>query len=100
MHPVLPQFLLDLPAPLSAEARAYVQETLTRGLDLYGDRLDEDDFTTLARLTDPDDAAGITRRPDTFVLSAQTVTRPARSSPRPGGHRPGRTPGGGPRRRP
>ncbi|MFC9230533.1 class I SAM-dependent methyltransferase [Streptomyces decoyicus] len=66
-------FLLDLPAPLPAEARAYVQETLAQGLDLYGDRLDEGDFTTLARLTDPDDAAGISRRPDTFVLSAQTV---------------------------
>ncbi len=39
----------------------------------FGDRLDEDDLTTLARLTDPDDAAGLTRRPDIFLLSAQTV---------------------------
>ncbi|UKY53702.1 class I SAM-dependent methyltransferase [Streptomyces inhibens] len=66
-------FLLDLPAPLSAEARAYVRTSLTRGIDVYGDRLDEDDLTTLARLTDPHDAAGITRRPDAFLLSAQTV---------------------------
>ncbi|MEW2435164.1 class I SAM-dependent methyltransferase [Streptomyces caniferus] len=66
-------FLLDLPAPLSAPARAYVQDTLTLGLDLYGDRLDEDDHTTLARLADPDDAVGVVRRPDVFLLSAQTV---------------------------
>ncbi|MFE1773581.1 class I SAM-dependent methyltransferase [Streptomyces sp. NPDC059008] len=66
-------FLLDLPAPLSAEARGYVQSRLTRSVDLYGDRLDADDRTTLARLTDPDDAAGVTRRPDVFLLSAQTV---------------------------
>ncbi|MFE0379256.1 class I SAM-dependent methyltransferase [Streptomyces inhibens] len=66
-------FLLDLPAPLSAEARAYVRTSLTRGIDVYGDRLDEEDLTTLARLADPHDAAGITRRPDAFLLSAQTV---------------------------
>ncbi|REK85311.1 class I SAM-dependent methyltransferase [Streptomyces inhibens] len=66
-------FLLDLPAPLSAEARAYVRTSLTRGIDVYSDHLDEDDLTTLARLTDPHDAAGITRRPDAFLLSAQTV---------------------------
>ncbi|MFG2287248.1 class I SAM-dependent methyltransferase [Streptomyces sp. NPDC048595] len=66
-------FLLDLPAPLSAEARGYVQTRLTRSVDLYGDLLDADDRTTLARLADPDDPAGVTRRPDVFLLSAQTV---------------------------
>ncbi|MDT0454277.1 class I SAM-dependent methyltransferase [Streptomyces sp. DSM 41527] len=66
-------FLLDLPAPLTEDARAYLQDHLTQGLDLYGDRLDEDDRTTLARLADPDDAVGIVRRPDAFLLSAQTV---------------------------
>ncbi|MFI1496271.1 class I SAM-dependent methyltransferase [Streptomyces platensis] len=66
-------FLLDLPAPLSAGARAHVVATLTRAREMYGDRLDEDDRTALARLTDPEDAAGITRRPDAFFLSAQTV---------------------------
>ncbi|MGW7487772.1 class I SAM-dependent methyltransferase [Streptomyces sp. NPDC054786] len=71
--PCTRSFLLDLPAPLSADARAYVQETLAHGLDMYGDHLDEGDLTTLARLTDPDDAVGITRRPDAFLLSAQTV---------------------------
>ncbi|MEU3989397.1 class I SAM-dependent methyltransferase [Streptomyces platensis] len=66
-------FLLDLPAPLSADARAYVVTTLSRAREMYGDRLDGDDRTALARLTDPEDAAGITRRPDAFFLSAQTV---------------------------
>ncbi|WP_328382950.1 class I SAM-dependent methyltransferase [Streptomyces sp. NBC_00400] len=66
-------FLLDLPAPLTEDARAYLQDNLTQGLDLYGDRLDGDDHTTLARLADPDDAVGIVRRPDAFLLSAQTV---------------------------
>lgn len=66
-------FLLDLPAPLSADARTYVQASLTRALDVYGDRLDEDDRTTLARLIDPYDAAGVARRPDAFLLTARTV---------------------------
>ncbi|UQA92208.1 class I SAM-dependent methyltransferase [Streptomyces halobius] len=66
-------FLLDLPAPLSAEAREHLRATLLRSVEVYGDRLDEDDRTTLGRLTDPDDPAGITRRPDAFLLSAQTV---------------------------
>jgi SAM-dependent methyltransferase len=66
-------FLLDLPAPLSAAAREYVIGGLVRTLDVCGDRLDQDDLTTIARLTDPDDAAGISRRPDAFLLSAQTV---------------------------
>ncbi|MEV0368802.1 class I SAM-dependent methyltransferase [Streptomyces sp. NPDC050636] len=66
-------FLVDLPAPLPADAREHIRAGLIRSMELYGDRLDEDDLTTLARLTDPDDAAGITRRPDVFLLSAQTV---------------------------
>ncbi|MGA5560470.1 class I SAM-dependent methyltransferase [Streptomyces platensis] len=71
--PATRSFLLDLPAPLSADARAYVVTTLTRAREMYGDRLDEDDRTALARLTDPEDAAGITRRPDAFFLAVQTV---------------------------
>ncbi|MGP8297689.1 class I SAM-dependent methyltransferase [Streptomyces inhibens] len=66
-------FLLDLPAPLSAEARAYVRTSLARAIDVYRDHLDEEDHATLARLTDPHDDAGITRRPDAFLLSVQTV---------------------------
>ncbi|TJZ54686.1 class I SAM-dependent methyltransferase [Streptomyces piniterrae] len=73
-------FLLDLPAPLSADGREYVRATLLRGIEMFRDRLDEEDLMTLTRLTDPEDAAGITRRPDAFLLSAQTVhTARARS---------------------
>ncbi|KIZ15437.1 SAM-dependent methyltransferase [Streptomyces natalensis ATCC 27448] len=71
--PCTRSFLLDLPAPLSSAAREYVVATLTRILEAYGDRLDEDDRTTLARLTDPHDAAGFARRPDAFLLAVQTV---------------------------
>ncbi|MEW9515611.1 class I SAM-dependent methyltransferase [Streptomyces tubercidicus] len=71
--PCTRSFLLDLPAPLSADARAHLVATLTRAREMYGDRLDEDDRSTLARLTDPEDAAGLIRRPDAFFLSAQTI---------------------------
>ncbi|MGX1855062.1 class I SAM-dependent methyltransferase [Streptomyces sp. NPDC055299] len=66
-------FLLDLPAPLSDGARAFVVAHLSHGAERWADRFDEEDRTTLARLTDPEDAAGISRRPDAFLLSAQTV---------------------------
>ncbi|ALV32412.1 class I SAM-dependent methyltransferase [Streptomyces sp. CdTB01] len=66
-------FLLDLPAPASDRARAYVADTLSRFRDAYGDRLDPDDRATLDRLLDPDDKAGVHHRPDLFVLAAHTV---------------------------
>ncbi|MCL6669059.1 MULTISPECIES: class I SAM-dependent methyltransferase [Streptomyces] len=66
-------FLLDLPAPASDRARAYVADTLSRFRDAFGDRLDTDDRATLDRLLDPDDKAGVHHRPDVFVLAAHTV---------------------------
>ncbi|MEW1657431.1 class I SAM-dependent methyltransferase [Streptomyces sp. NPDC093707] len=66
-------FLLDLPAPLPDDARRHLQATLGRAVETYGDRLDPDDLITLTRLADPYDPAGVTRRPDVFLLSAQTV---------------------------
>ncbi|MCK7622875.1 methyltransferase domain-containing protein [Streptomyces sp. RS10V-4] len=66
-------FLLDLPAPLPDPARRYLHANLSRAAEEYGDRLDPDDLSTLTRLTDPHDPAGVTRRPDVFLLSAQTV---------------------------
>ncbi|MFK0291217.1 class I SAM-dependent methyltransferase [Streptomyces sp. NPDC090442] len=66
-------FLLDLPAPLPDDARRQLQATLGRAVESYSDRLDPDDLSTLTRLTDPYDPAGVTRRPDVFLLSAQTV---------------------------
>ncbi|MEW2261690.1 class I SAM-dependent methyltransferase [Streptomyces sp. NPDC047853] len=73
-------FLLDLPAPLTDEARAYVVTSLTRLRDRIADGLDAADRATLDRLLDPADEAGVHRRPDVFVLLAHTVytaVRPA-----------------------
>lgn len=66
-------FLLDLPAPASDRARAYIAATLSRLRDGFGDALDPDDRATLDRLLDPQDAGGVHRRADVFVLAAHTV---------------------------
>ncbi|ADI05863.1 hypothetical protein SBI_02742 [Streptomyces bingchenggensis BCW-1] len=66
-------FLIDLPAPLDAPARRLLHADLTRLSDHLADRLDATDRATLDRLLDPDDEAGVERRPDVFWLSAQTV---------------------------
>lgn len=73
-------FLLDLPAPLDDTVRAFLQSDLARMREVLGEVLDAEDLATLDRLTDPDDEAGVLRRPDVFLLSAQTVhtgVRPA-----------------------
>lgn len=66
-------FLLDLPAPVSDRARAYVAAYLTRIRDAATDALDADDRVTLDRLLDPADPASVHRRADLFVLGAYTV---------------------------
>ncbi|MEW5356467.1 trans-aconitate 2-methyltransferase [Streptomyces sp. 16-176A] len=73
-------FLLDLPAPVSDQARAYVAASLARLREGMGDALDAEDRATLERLLDPADEASVHRRPDVFVLKAHTVhtaVRPA-----------------------
>ncbi|MFJ9350748.1 class I SAM-dependent methyltransferase [Streptomyces sp. NPDC101237] len=73
-------FLVDLPAPASDRARAYVSEILSRLRDTVGEGLDAEDRGTLDRLLDPADPASVHRRPDVFVLGARTVhtaVRPA-----------------------
>ena len=73
-------FLLDLPAPASDRARAHVVDSLTRFRETLGEGLDHDDRTTLDRLLDPGDKAGLHHRQDVFVLAAHTVhtaVRPA-----------------------
>ncbi len=73
-------FLLDLPAPLSDAARAYVVSSLTRLRERVGDGLGTEDLTTLDRLLDPADPASAHQRQDMFVLVAHTVytaVRPA-----------------------
>ncbi|MFD5945158.1 class I SAM-dependent methyltransferase [Streptomyces collinus] len=73
-------FLLDLPAPASDRARAYVVESLSHMRDKLAEGLDAEDLATVDRLLDPDDEASLHRRPDVFVLEAHTVhtaVRPA-----------------------
>ncbi|MDG9723466.1 class I SAM-dependent methyltransferase [Streptomyces sp. DH41] len=73
-------FLLDLPAPVSDEARAYVVSSLSRMRDRVGDGLDAGDRATLDRLLDPGDEASVHRRQDVFVLVAHTVYTARRPS--------------------
>ncbi|MFF7750833.1 class I SAM-dependent methyltransferase [Streptomyces sp. NPDC007971] len=66
-------FLLDLPAPATARARAYVVTQLSRLRDVGTEELDAEDRATLDRLLDPSDPASVHHRPDVFVLAAYTV---------------------------
>ncbi|MET9408525.1 methyltransferase domain-containing protein [Streptomyces sp. NPDC002935] len=72
-HTATRTFLLDLPAPLSDEARAFVVTALTRRRDGLAEGLDADDLATLDRLLDPDDKASVHQRTDAFLLTAMTV---------------------------
>ncbi|MFK4146574.1 class I SAM-dependent methyltransferase [Streptomyces sp. NPDC004065] len=73
-------FLLDLPAPLSDRARAYVVASLARLREGLEDGLDAEDLATLDRLLDPDDEASVHRRGDVFVLKAHTVHTAVRTA--------------------
>ncbi|MET9295887.1 class I SAM-dependent methyltransferase [Streptomyces sp. NPDC003077] len=66
-------FLTDLPAPLDLPAREHLHAHLMWLRDRIGDRLDEEDRTTLECLVDGDACTGILWRPDAFYLSATTV---------------------------
>ncbi|WP_328886003.1 class I SAM-dependent methyltransferase [Streptomyces sp. NBC_00316] len=66
-------FLLDLPAPLPDRARDPVIAEFARRRETYSDVLADDDLAVLDRLLDPDDPAGLRRRPDVFLLTARTV---------------------------
>ncbi|WP_190080819.1 class I SAM-dependent methyltransferase [Streptomyces longisporoflavus] len=66
-------FLLDLPAPLSDDARAHLVSEFSRRREMHAETLDADDITTLDRLLDENDEQSLHHRPDVFLLSAQTV---------------------------
>ncbi|MEU5576497.1 class I SAM-dependent methyltransferase [Streptomyces huasconensis] len=72
-HTATRTFLLDLPAPLSEDARAHIVEEFTRRRDTREDRLAPDDLATLDRLLDKNDPQSLHHRPDLFLLTAQTV---------------------------
>ncbi len=78
-HPRTRSFLLDLPAPATDRARAYVAASLSRLRDAGSEHLDAEDLATLDRLLDPSDPASVHRRPDAFVLAAYTVHTAVRS---------------------
>ncbi|MGW2330510.1 class I SAM-dependent methyltransferase [Streptomyces sp. NPDC001700] len=73
-------FLLDLPAPLGAEGRAFLRVEFARWREAAADGLDDGDLAALDRLLDPDDEAGIMLRPDAFLLVAQTFHVAAREA--------------------
>lgn len=66
-------FLLDLPAPLSDRARDHVVAEFTRRREMFAEDLTAEDIAVLDRLLDPEDPAGLRRRPDVFLLSVRTV---------------------------
>ncbi|MCQ0025330.1 class I SAM-dependent methyltransferase [Streptomyces somaliensis DSM 40738] len=66
-------FLLDVPAPVPAAVREHVVAAFTRTRDIVGDRLGDEDLAALDRLLDPEDPAGLHRRPDVHLLTARTV---------------------------
>ncbi|WP_406253282.1 class I SAM-dependent methyltransferase [Streptomyces atratus] len=66
-------FLLDLPAPLSDRARDHVVTEFARRRQMFEEELTAEDIAVLDRLLDPDDPAGLLRRPDVYLLSARTV---------------------------
>ncbi|MFJ9153336.1 class I SAM-dependent methyltransferase [Streptomyces sp. NPDC102270] len=66
-------FMLDLPAPTTDRARAYIAASLGRLREVFGEHLESGDRDTLDRLLDPEDAASVHRRTDVFVLAVHTV---------------------------
>jgi SAM-dependent methyltransferase len=66
-------FLLDLPPPLSAEARGYVQWQLEMARESVGEHLTPGDAGALATLLDSASPEGVMQRPDIFLLSASTI---------------------------
>jgi SAM-dependent methyltransferase len=66
-------FLLDLPAPASSDARAYIHRRLEMTQGFVGDSVTEADAMALADLLDPEAPGGVLARGDLFLLSASTV---------------------------
>ncbi|MFD9795874.1 trans-aconitate 2-methyltransferase [Streptomyces sp. NPDC059070] len=66
-------FLLDFPAPLAPEVREQVVAGFTWQVQEVGEELEPDDREVLRRLLDPEDEAGLARRPDVFLLAAKSI---------------------------
>lgn len=72
-------YLVDHPAPVSADVREAIVSWLEFGVGSAEDWLSADDRGVLARLLDPDDEAYVGRRDDAFYLSGGTVHLGTRS---------------------
>ncbi|MFE6774489.1 class I SAM-dependent methyltransferase [Streptomyces sp. NPDC057702] len=66
-------FLLDLPAPLGQDGRAYLASVLSRFTEHAPELVDAADHATLAKLLDPTDPESLAQRADVFLLTAETV---------------------------
>ncbi len=66
-------FLLDLPPSLDERTRHVVRTSLANQLARVGDRVSDDDHSTMAALLDDENPQGVMRRPDLFVLDARTI---------------------------
>ena len=66
-------FLVDLPAPASAQVRQFVADYLDWMVGVAGEFLSEEDRATVARLLDADGPDWVGARDDVFILSASTV---------------------------
>ncbi|MDT9686061.1 class I SAM-dependent methyltransferase [Streptomyces sp. TRM76323] len=73
-------FLLDIPAPVPAAVREHIVTVFTRTRTGLDDRLSDEDRAALDRLLDPEDPAGLHRRPDVYLLTARTVHTARRAS--------------------
>ncbi|MFF9123881.1 class I SAM-dependent methyltransferase [Streptomyces sp. NPDC014889] len=73
-------FLVDLPAPVSDPARAYVAAELSRLREALEGGISAEDRATLDRLLDPEDEASVHRRSDVFLLRAYTVYTAVRAA--------------------
>ena len=65
---------VELPAPLSIEARRFVVQSFVRLRGIVGTRLGAADLARLDELLDPDDPVGLPSRDDLFVCASRTLT--------------------------
>jgi SAM-dependent methyltransferase len=66
-------YLVDQPAPVSDDVRAFVVGWFDHVASASVERLDEDDRQAVARLLDPNDDVYVGRRDDLFYLASDTV---------------------------
>ncbi|MEU1072132.1 MULTISPECIES: class I SAM-dependent methyltransferase [unclassified Streptomyces] len=66
-------FLVDFPAPLAPDVREQVVYAFARTAETVGEELSPEDAAVLRRLMDPEDEAGLARRPDVFLLTARSI---------------------------